>query len=47
MELIGKLGNIDTKNIGILPSNSKDVLIKLSDQCLHILNNDFSEWTQR
>ena len=39
MELIGKLGSNNTTNIGILPSASKYVSIKFSDQCLHILNN--------
>ena len=39
MEIIGKLGSIDTTDIGILPSASKDVSIKFLDQCLHILNN--------
>ena len=34
-----KLASKDTKNIGMLPSASKDVSIKFSYQCLHILNN--------
>ena len=39
MELMGKLASNDTKNIGVLPSASYYVTIKISDQCLHILNN--------
>ena len=39
MELIGKVGSNDTTKIGMLPSSSKDVSIKLEYQCLHILNN--------
>ena len=39
MELIGKLSSNDTSEIGILPSASKDVSIKFSDQCIHIINN--------
>ena len=39
MELMGKLASNDTTNIGMLPSDSKDVIIKFADQCLHILNN--------
>ena len=39
MKLIGKLGSNDTTNIEIIPRASKDVSIKCSDQCLHILNN--------
>ena len=37
MELIGKLESNDTKNIGMLPSDSKDVYIKFADQCIHII----------
>ena len=36
MELIGKLETNDTSNIGITPSVSEDVSIKISDQCIHI-----------
>ena len=39
MELIGKLTSNDTKNIGMLPSASKGVYVKFSDQCIHIFNN--------
>ena len=39
MEPMGKLESNDTPNIGILPSASKYVSIKCSDQCLHITNN--------
>ena len=39
MELIGKLASNNTTNIYMLPSASKDVSIKFSDQYLHILNN--------
>ena len=39
MELIGKLGIKDTTKIGMLPSDPKDVYIKLADQCTHILKN--------
>ena len=39
MELIGKLGMNNTTNIGMINSDSKDVSLKFSDQCLHILNN--------
>ena len=40
MELIGKLASDDSTNIGMLPSDSKYVSIKFSDQCLHIINNN-------
>ena len=40
MELIGKLESKFTSNIVIVPSASKDVSIKFSDQCIHILNNN-------
>ena len=40
MELLGKLEIKDTLNIGILTSASKDVSIKFSEQCLHILSNN-------
>ena len=40
IELIGKLGSNNTKNIGMLPSASKDVSVKFEDQCLYILNNN-------
>ena len=39
MELIGKLTSNDTKNIGMLPSASKGVYVKISDQHIHIFNN--------
>ena len=39
MELMGKLAINYTKNIGMLPSDSKDVSIKFEDQCIHIINN--------
>ena len=39
MELIGKLEIHDTSNIGMLTSASKDVSLKFSYQCIHILNN--------
>ena len=39
MELIGILESNDTTKIGMLPSASKYVSNKFSDQCLHILNN--------
>ena len=38
MEIIGKLGSNDTKNIGMLTSASKDTAIKFADQCINILN---------
>ena len=34
-----KLASNDTTDIVMLPRASKDVSIKISDQCLHILNN--------
>ena len=39
MELIGKLASNDISKIGILPIASKYVSVKLSDQCIHIINN--------
>ena len=39
MELIGILGSNNTSKIEMLPSASKDVSIKFSDKCIHILNN--------
>ena len=39
MEPMAKLVSKDTTNIGMLPSASKYVSIKFSDQCIHILNN--------
>ena len=39
MELIGKLASNDTTNIGMLPSDSKDVSFKFADQCLYMINN--------
>ena len=38
-ELGGKLASNDTSNIVILPSASKEVFVKVSDQCIHILDN--------
>ena len=39
MKLIGKLASNDTSKIGMLPSASKDVSVKFSDQCIHILDD--------
>ena len=39
MEPIGKLKINDTSNIVIIPSALKDASIKISDQCIHIINN--------
>ena len=39
MELIGKLASNETSKIGMLPSDSKDVSIKFTDQRIHIINN--------
>ena len=39
LELIGKLEKKYTTKIGMLSSDSRDVYIKLSDQCTHILKN--------
>ena len=39
MEFIGKLSSNHTINVGTLSSASKDVSIKFSDQCLHIIND--------
>ena len=39
MGLIGKLSRNDTSNIGMLPSASNGISIKLADQCINILNN--------
>ena len=39
IELINKLWNNDTENIGMLSSASKDVSVKFVDQRLQILNN--------
>ena len=39
MEPIVKLASNDTSNIGMLPSVSKCVSIKFSDQCIHILDD--------
>ena len=36
MELIGKLGRKGTSKIGMIPSASKDISIKISDKCIHI-----------
>ena len=40
MDIIGKLYNNNTSNIGMFPSASKDVSIKFVDQCIHIINNN-------
>ena len=40
MEPLGNLTSNDTSNIGMLPSASKDVSIKFSEQCFNILTND-------
>ena len=37
---IVKLARNNTLNIGMLPSASKEVSVKFTDQCLHILNNE-------
>ena len=37
--IIGKLESNNTSNIGMLPSTSKGVSIKSSEQCIHIINN--------
>ena len=39
MELIDKLSSNNTSKIGILPSASKYVSNKVSDQCIYILNH--------
>ena len=39
MELLGKLASKNKSNIRVNPSISKDVSIKLSEQCLSILDN--------
>ena len=39
MELVGKLVSNITSKIGILPSASKDVFIKFSDECIHDIKN--------
>ena len=39
MEIIGKLACNDTSNIGMLTSASKYVSVKISYQCIHIINN--------
>ena len=39
IEVIGKLASVDTLNIGILTSASKDLPIKFADQFLCIINN--------
>ena len=39
MELIGKWENNSTSNIGMLPSASKYVSIKISDKFINIINN--------
>ena len=38
IEFIGKLASNYTSSIGMLPSASKDVFIKFSDQQIHIIN---------
>ena len=45
MELLVKLESNDTSKIVIIPSASKDVSIKFSEQYLQILtNNDWLNW---
>ena len=39
MELIGKLASNNTSKIGMVSSASKEISIKVSDQCIHIINN--------
>ena len=39
LNLIDKLESNNTTKIGMIPSASKYVSVKFSDQCLHILNN--------
>ena len=39
MELSCKLASNDTSNIGMISSDSKYVSIKISEQCLQIINN--------
>ena len=39
MGLIGKLASNNTSYIGMIPSASTDVSMKLSDQCTYIINN--------
>ena len=41
MKLIGNLANNDTSNIGIISSASKYIFIKISEQCIHILNDKY------
>ena len=36
MEIIGKLAINNTSKIGMIPSASKDISIKISDKCIHI-----------
>ena len=40
MDLLGKLEINYTSNIGILPSSSKDISVKIPEKCLHILTNN-------
>ena len=40
MELIGKLASSDTSKIGILPTDSKDILIKFAYQSIHSINKN-------
>ena len=39
MELLGKLSSNNTSNIGMIPSASKDICIKISEKCLIFFNN--------
>ena len=39
MELVGKLASNNTTKIRILPGASKYISNKISDKCIHILNN--------
>ena len=48
MEVIDKLGSNDTTNIGMLPSALKDVSVKFTDKCVHILDDKVKiKYTQR
>ena len=41
MELIGKSASNYTSKIGILLSASKYLSIKISDKCIHMINNKY------
>ena len=38
---LGKLGSNVTSNIGIIPSVSKDVSVNFSEECSHVLTNNY------